>query len=64
MFIRNKIMEKNLIFIKKEVLGTTKDEAIKNAQPLNLRVDATQAYKKWAESRTVTESAQNEFFKE
>ncbi len=64
MFISNKFMEKNLIFIKKEVLGTTKDEAIENAQPLNLRVDATQAYKKWAESHAVTESGQNEFFKE
>ena len=37
----------NVFFTKFETIGLTKDEAIKNSK-LNLRVDATQAYKKWA----------------
>ena len=55
---------KNLLFTKKEFIGKTKDEAIAQAAPMNLMVDATQAYKKWAETHAVTESEQNEFFKD
>ena len=43
------------IFKKSEVLGKTKDEAIRNAAPLNLRVDATQAYKKWAKENATND---------
>ena len=48
-------MDTNTVFRKFEVIGTTKDEAIKNAAPLNLRVDATQAYKKWAKENATNE---------
>ena len=47
-------MESNTFFTKFEVIGTTKDEAINNAK-LNLRVDATQAYKKWAKENVTNE---------
>ena len=47
-------MESNTFFTKFEVIGTTKDEAISNAK-LNLRVDATQAYKKWAKENVTNE---------
>jgi len=47
-------MEQNTFFTKFEVIGTTKDEAIKNSK-LNLRVDATQAYKKWAKENATNE---------
>ena len=55
---------KSLIFTKKEFIGTTKDEALAQAAPMNLMVDATQTYNKWAKTHTVTESEQNEFFQE
>ena len=45
----------NVFFTKFETIGLTKDEAIKNAAPLNLRVDATQAYKKWAKENVTNE---------
>ena len=45
----------NVFFTKFETIGLTKDEAIKNATPLNLRVDATQAYKKWAKENVTNE---------
>ena len=48
-------METTTIFKKFEVIGTTKDEAIKSAAPLNLRVDATQAYKKFFKENALTE---------
>lgn len=57
-------METNVYFKKFEVLGETKDEAIKNAQPLNLRVDATQAYKKWAKNNVTNEDNVKEWMKE
>lgn len=58
-------MNTNVIFKKFEAIGKTKDEAIRNASPLNLRVDATQAYKKWRESQTsVTEETTKEWMKE
>ena len=56
-------MELNTIFTKFETIGTTKDEAIKNSK-LNLRVDATQAYKKWAKENAVTEDGQKEWMKD
>lgn len=57
-------METVTLFKKFETIGVTKDEAIRNANPLNLRVDATQAYKKWAKDNVVTEESQKEWMKE
>ena len=51
-------------FKKFEVIGTTKDEAIRNANPLNLRVDATQAYKKWAKENVTNEDNVKEWMVE
>ena len=56
-------MEKTTVFRKFEVIGTTKDEAIKESG-LNLRGDATQAYKKWAENNPTNEDNVKEFCKE
>jgi len=47
-------MEQNVFFTKFETIGLTKDEAMKNSN-LNLRVDATQAYKKWAKENVTNE---------
>jgi hypothetical protein len=47
-------MEQNVFFTKFETIGLTKDEAMKNSN-LNLRVDATQAYKKWAKENATNE---------
>lgn len=52
------------VFKKFEVIGTTKDEAIRNAAPLNLRVDATQAYKKWAKENATNEDNVKEWMTE
>lgn len=57
-------MSNTTIFKKFEVIGTTKDEAIANAQPLNMRVDATQAYKKWAKENTTNDEAVKEWMKD
>ena len=57
-------MENNVFFKKTEVIGVTKDEAIRNAQPLNLRVDATQAYKKWAKENATNEDNVKEWMKD
>ena len=56
-------METNVYFKKFEVIGTTKDAA-KEESGLNLRVDATQAYKKWAKENAVTEDSQKEWMKD
>jgi len=56
-------MEQNVYFKKFEVIGTTKDEAIKAAE-LNLRVDATQSYKKWAKEHTTNEDDVKEWMKD
>ena len=56
-------MEKTTIFRKFETIGTTKDEAMRESG-LNLRVDATQSYKKWAKENAVTEDSQKEWMKE
>ena len=57
-------MDTNTVFRKFEVIGTTKDEAIRNAQPLNLRVDATQAYKKWAKENVTNEDNVKDWMKD
>lgn len=57
-------METQTIFRKFEVVGTTKDAAFKEAQPLNLRVDATQAYKKWAKENATNEDSVKEWMKD
>lgn len=54
----------NVIFVKNEVIGVTKDEAIANAAPLNLRVDATQAYKKWAKENATNDDNVKEWMKD
>lgn len=57
-------METTTVFKKFEVIGATKDEAINAAAPLILRVDATQAYKKWSAENVVTEDSQKEWMKD
>ena len=47
-------MEQVTVFKKFETIGVSKDEAMKNSG-LNLRVDATQAYKKWAKENVTNE---------
>jgi len=56
-------MEQTTIFKKFETIGTTKDAAMKESG-LNLRVDATQAYKKWVKENAVTEESQKAWMKE
>jgi len=55
-------MNTTTIFKKFEVIGNTKEEAKKNAN-LNIRVDATQAYKKWAEKNPTNEDNVKEWMK-
>lgn len=57
-------MSENVYFKKFEVIGTTKDEAISAAKPLNLRVDATQAYKKWSKENPTNEENVKEWMKD
>ena len=56
-------MEKNVFFTKFETIGQTKDEAMENSN-LNLRVDATQAYKKWAKENVTNEDNVKEWMVE
>ncbi len=56
-------MENNVFFTKFETIGQTKDEAMKNSN-LNLRVDATQAYKKWAKENVTNEDNVKEWMVE
>ena len=56
-------MENNVFFTKFETIGQTKDEAMKNSK-LNLRVDATQAYKKWAKENVTNEDNVKEWMVE
>jgi hypothetical protein len=56
-------MENNVFFTKFETIGQTKDEAMKNSK-LNLRVDATQAYKKWAKENATNEDNVKEWMVE
>ena len=57
-------MEQTVYFKKFEVIGKTKDEAISNAAPMNLMVDATQAYKKWAKENATNEDNVREWMKD
>jgi hypothetical protein len=57
-------MNDSVFFTKFETIGLTKDEAIKKATPLNLRVDATQAYKKWAKENATNEDNVKEWMVE
>ena len=56
-------MEQLTVFKKFEVIGNTKDTAMKESG-LNLRVDATQAYKKWAEANATNEDNVKEWMKD
>ena len=56
-------MEQNVYFKKFEVIGVTKDAAMKESN-LNLRVDATQAYKKWAKDNATNEDNVKEWMKD
>ena len=56
-------METQTVFRKFEVIGNTKDAAIKEAAPLNLRVDATQKYNKWAKDHAANEDDVREWMK-
>ena len=51
------------VFKKFEVMGVTKEAAIKESG-LNLRVDATQAYKKWAKENPTNEDNVKEWMKD
>lgn len=55
-------MNKNLIFKKLEVIGVTKDAA-KESAPVELMVDATQAFNKWKETHTTSDSEVKEWMK-
>lgn len=55
-------MEQTTVFRKFEVIGKTKDEAMKDSN-LNLRVDATQAYKKWAKENVTNEDNVRDWMK-
>ena len=57
-------MNSTIVFKKFEVIGKTKDEAIKNAAPFNLMVDATQSYKKWAKENSTNDDAVKDWMKD
>ena len=54
----------NLMFKKNEFIGKTKDEAIKAAAPMNLMVDATQAFNKWKKENVTSEENVKEWMKD
>ena len=56
-------MEQMTVFKKFEVIGETKDAAMSESK-LNLRVDATQAYKKWAKGNITNEDNVREWMKD
>ena len=57
-------MEQTNVYFKKfETIGVTKDAAMKESG-LNLRVDATQSYKKWNKEHVSTEESLKEWMKE
>lgn len=58
------IMETMKLFKKFEVIGKTKDEAIKQAAPMNLMVDATQAFKKWSKENATNEDNIKDWMKD
>ena len=55
--------EQVTVFKKFETIGETKDAAMKESG-LNLRVDATQAYKKWAKENVTNEDNVREWMKD
>ena len=57
-------MEQNVYFKKFEVIGETKKEAIDSASPMNLMVDATQAWKKFNKENAVSEDNMREWMKD
>ncbi len=57
-----KFMETNVIFKKFELIGTTKDEA-KAQTTMNLMVDATGKYNKWAKENSTDEANVKEWMK-
>lgn len=54
----------DVMFKKFEVIGVTKDDAIANAAPFNLRVDATQAFKKWSKDVATNDDNTKEWMKD
>lgn len=55
----------NMFFKKFEVIGETKDEAMAQAAPMNLMVDATVSFNKWAKEHTTdNENVVKEWMKE
>ena len=56
-------MEQTTVFRKFETIGTSKDVAMLESG-LNLRVDATQAYKKWAKENVTNEDNVKEWMKD
>lgn len=57
------IMNTNVIFRKFETIGTTKEEAKAQALPMNLMVDATQTFNKWAKENITSEDNVKEWMK-
>ena len=57
-------MENVTVFKKFEVIGTTKDEAKAAAAPMNLMVDATSTYEKWAKGNVESEAAIKNWMKD
>jgi len=57
-------MEQNVFFTKFEVIGNTKDAAISEATPMNLMVDATQAFNKWKKDTATNEDNIKEWMKD
>ena len=57
-------MINNSVFTKFEVIGKTKDEAIAAAQPMNLMVDATQAFNKWKKVTATNDDNIREWMKD
>lgn len=56
-------MTSNVIFKKFEVIGKTKDEAKNAAAPMNLMVDATNKFNKWAKENVTDEASIKEWMK-
>ena len=57
-------MEQNVFFTKFEVIGETKKAAIEKASPMNLMVDATQAWKKFSKENAIGEDNMREWLKD
>jgi len=57
-------MEQNVFFTKFETIGETKKAAIESANPMNLMVDATQAWKKFNKENAITDNSMKEWMKD